>query len=416
MIKRNITPLLEEALADTPVLYLRGARQVGKSTLARQLLAQGRTGHYHTLDDPTVLSAVRDDPEGFLQAQRGAQEAGLLVLDEVQRAPALFLALKHLVDEDRRPGQYLLTGSAHVLLLPRIADALVGRMEVFTLWPFSQGERHGRVEQFVDAVFAEVLPPLAAVPPADLALWDLVVQGGFPEVQTRPQLRRKKAWYRAYLATLLERDVRDLSNIEGLTTLPRLMALLASRSAALVNHTELSRSIGVPLTTLKRYLSLLKLLFLIHELPVWSTNLSSRIVKAPKLLMGDTGLAAHLAGMETGAALAQAPLWGNLLENFVALELLKQATWSAGQPSLYHFRLHTGQEVDLVLEDAHGRVVGIEVKAATQVSSRDLGGLKTLSEHAGVRFHRGIVLYRGSEVVGFGPHLHAVPLPALWNW
>jgi hypothetical protein len=172
----------------------------------------------------------------------------------------------------------------------------------------------------------------------------------------------------------------------------------------------------VPLTTLKRYLSLLKLLFLIHELPVWSTNLSSRIVKAPKLLMGDTGLAAHLAGMETGAALAQAPLWGNLLENFVALELLKQATWSAGQPSLYHFRLHTGQEVDLVLEDAHGRVVGIEVKAATQVSSRDLGGLKTLSEHAGVRFHRGIVLYRGSEVVGFGPHLHAVPLPALWNW
>lgn len=416
MIKRNITPLLEEALADTPVLYLRGARQVGKSTLARQLLAQGRTGHYHTLDDPTVLSAVRDDPEGFLQAQRGAQEAGLLVLDEVQRAPALFLALKHLVDEDRRPGQYLLTGSAHVLLLPRIADALVGRMEVFTLWPFSQGERHGRVEQFVDAVFAEVLPPLAAVPPADLALWDLVVQGGFPEVQTRPQLRRKKAWYRAYLATLLERDVRDLSNIEGLTTLPRLMALLASRSAALVNHAELSRSIGVPPTTLKRYLSLLKLLFLIHELPVWSTNLSSRIVKAPKLLMGDTGLAAHLAGMETGAALAQAPLWGNLLENFVALELLKQATWSAGQPSLYHFRLHTGQEVDLVLEDAHGRVVGIEVKAATQVSSRDLGGLKTLSEHAGVRFHRGIVLYRGSEVVGFGPHLHAVPLPALWNW
>jgi predicted AAA+ superfamily ATPase len=416
MIKRNITPLLEEALADTPVLYLRGARQVGKSTLARQLLAQGRTGHYHTLDDPTVLSAVRDDPEGFLQAQRGAQEAGLLVLDEVQRAPALFLALKRLVDEDRRPGQYLLTGSAHVLLLPRIADALVGRMEVFTLWPFSQGERHGRVEQFVDAVFAEVLPPLAAVPPADLALWDLVVQGGFPEVQTRPQLRRKKAWYRAYLATLLERDVRDLSNIEGLTTLPRLMALLASRSAALVNHAELSRSIGVPPTTLKRYLSLLKLLFLIHELPVWSTNLSSRIVKAPKLLMGDTGLAAHLAGMETGAALAQAPLWGNLLENFVALELLKQATWSAGQPSLYHFRLHTGQEVDLVLEDAHGRVVGIEVKAATQVSSRDLGGLKTLSEHAGVRFHRGIVLYRGSEVVGFGPHLHAVPLPALWNW
>jgi hypothetical protein len=416
MIKRNITPLLEEALADTPVLYLRGARQVGKSTLARQLLAQGRTGHYHTLDDPTVLSAVRDDPEGFLQAQRGAQEAGLLVLDEVQRAPALFLALKRLVDEDRRPGQYLLTGSAHVLLLPRIADALVGRMEVFTLWPFSQGERHGRVEQFVDAVFAEVLPPLAAVPPADLALWDLVVQGGFPEVQTRPQLRRKKAWYRAYLATLLERDVRDLSNIEGLTTLPRLMALLASRSAALVNHAELSRSIGVPLTTLKRYLSLLKLLFLIHELPVWSTNLSSRIVKAPKLLMGDTGLAAHLAGMETGAALAQAPLWGNLLENFVALELLKQATWSAGQPSLYHFRLHTGQEVDLVLEDAHGRVVGIEVKAATQVSSRDLGGLKTLSHHAGARFHRGIVLYRGSEVVGFGPHLHAVPLPALWQW
>lgn len=411
MIRRNITSEVLAALADTPVVLIHGARQTGKSTLARQIAASEHPARYFTLDDATVLAATQMDPDGFVRALDGP-----VVIDEVQRAPELFRAIKAVVDLDRQPGRFLLTGSADVLLLPDLSESLAGRMEVITLWPFSQGELEGRAERFVDALFEAELPSLAPEgTEKEVGLWERVLRGGYPEVVARSSSRRRRAWFNAYITTILQRDVRDLANIEGLTTLPRLLALLAARSASLVNYSEISRSSGLPLSTLKRYMTLLEATFLLRTLPAWHANIGKRLVKAPKLLLNDTGLVAQLVGLSEVRIETDRTRLGALLENFVAIELVKQITWSERQPSLYHFRLQTGREVDLVLEDATGRLVGVEVKAGASVSGSDLKGLRALAEARPEAFHRGVVLYTGEEVVSFEPNLQAVPVQAVWQ-
>ncbi len=419
MIQRHLTPELREALADTPVVLLNGARQVGKSTLAQRLAVEGFGGaeavRYATLDDATVLAAAEADPDGFIRSFEGPA-----VIDEVQRAPGLFRAIKAVVDADRRPGRFLLTGSADVFLLPSVSESLAGRMEVLTLWPFSQGEIEGRREGFVDAVYGERLPDAVLgepVGPGDL--WGRVVRGGYPEALRRSSAKRRARWYESYVTTILQRDVRDLANIEGLTQMPRLLQLLAARTGALMNYSEVSRSSGLPNSTLKRYLALLQATYLVRELPAWSANLSKRLVKAPKGLVTDTGLAAELVGAsEEGGGISGAVdiVRGGLTETFVAMEIEKQRSWSRRRVTPYHFRTATGREVDVVLEDAAGALVGVEVKAATSVSGGDLKGLRALREARPDAFHRGVVLYGGDEVVAFEERLHAVPTAALWRW
>ena len=413
MIQRNIADEIRAALSDTPVVLLNGARQTGKSTLARQVAEEGFPGQelpvqYLTLDDATVLSATQADPDGFVQALEGP-----VVLDEVQRAPELFRAIKAEVDRGRRAGRFLLTGSADVLLLPNLSESLAGRMEILTLWPFSQGELAGRKERFVDALFEGDLTSVTA--PEGEALWERVLQGGYPEALTRSASKRRRAWFDAYVTTILQRDVRDLANIEGLAALPRLLMLLASRAAALLNYSEISRSSGLPNSTLRRYMTLLEATFLVQTVPAWSRNRSKRMVKSPKLLLADTGLASQLLGLGETVSETDRTRFGPLLENFVAMELRKQITWSERQPALYHFRLQTGQEVDLVLEDRAGRLVGVEVKAATSVGQRDFKGLRALAEAEPETFQRGVVLYAGEERVSFGGPMQAVPIRALWQ-
>jgi predicted AAA+ superfamily ATPase len=410
MIRRNITPSLCTALADTPVVLLIGARQTGKSTLVQEIAATVHPARYLTFDDAGVLAAAQADPAGFLA---GVDDA--IVLDEVQRAPELFLALKAAVDRDRRPGRFLLTGSANVLLLPHLAETLVGRMEVLTLWPFSQGEIEGVAEDFVDAVFANTLPRLTTVREEWSELLDRMLCGGYPEVLERPTEERRSAWFGSYITTLLQRDVRDLSHIEGLTAVPRLLALIAARTTALLNFSEVSRSIAMPYSTLKRYLALLETTFLLQPLPAWSSNLGKRLVKAPKVILSDTGLSASLLALNKDRLIADRVLAGPLLENFVAMELRKQAAWSQTRPQLFHYRTQTGQEVDIVLEDAAGRLVGIEVKASATVSAHDFKGLHALAEMVGQRFQRGVVLYTGVELLPFGQRFHALPVQALWR-
>jgi hypothetical protein len=411
MIQRHVEPLILAGLADSPVVLLIGARQTGKSTLIQSPAFQKAERRFITFDDANNLASAKADPAGFLNAYPEP-----LTLDEIQRVPELFLAIKASVDRNRVPGRYLLSGSANVLFLPRVADSLAGRMEVITLWPFSQGEIEGLREGFIDAVFSPKLPALKPLEKWDerIELRRRTISGGFPEVLSRSGAERKNAWYGSYLTTILQRDVRDLSRIEDLTVMPRLLSVLAARTACLLNAADISRASGIVQTTLKRYLSLLRTLFLFQELPAWSINVGKRYVKMPKAFLSDTGLAAHLLHLTDERLVQEPALWGALLENFVGMELRKQAAWSKEHPQLFHWRTHGQQEVDLVLE-AGGRLVGIEVKAGTTVTLDDFKGLRALADDAGRRWVRGIVLYSGSQLLPFGGNLVAMPVSALWR-
>jgi predicted AAA+ superfamily ATPase len=340
-------------------------------------------------------------------------------LDEVQRVPGLFLPIKQMVDRNRIPGRYLLTGSANVALLPRLADALVGRMEVLTLWPLSQVELQqtgleGYGESVVDRWFRDQGSPCLGVPQDNERLWQRILSGGYPEPLARSTKSRREAWYESYVTTILQRDIRDLSHIEGLADLPRLLSLVVARAGGLANTSELTRASGLPNTTLKRYLTLLEGTYLVQRLPAWSGNLSKRLVKAPKLFPNDTGLMAHLLHTDETRLRSAPVMRGPLLETFVLSEITKQLGWSSTRARIYHFRTHVGDEVDFVLEDSAGRCVGIEVKAAASVGPREMRGLRLLQETLGERFVRGVLLYTGQELVPFDTRLHAVPVSELW--
>jgi uncharacterized protein len=410
MYQRHLADALRTALADTPVVLLQGARQVGKSTLAREFVADGTLARYITLDDLTVLGAVQADPAGFV--------AGLgdepVAIDEVQRVPELLLALKVAVDRDRRPGRFLLTGSANVLQLPRVADSLAGRMAVLTLRPLSQGELDDRPERFLDALFADA-PPRASDVLDRATIITRVLRGGFPEAVARADAARRAAWFDAYITTMLGRDVRDISRIEDLGSFPRVLRLLAARATGLLNFADVARDLSMPASTVKRYAALLDRTFLTEALPAWSAGLGPRLTKAPKIMIADTGLLAHLLGLGAQRLVDNPASLGALLENFVAIELLKQAGWSSSRVQLFHLRAHTGREVDLLLERGDGRIVGVEVKAAATVRPEDFAGLRWLADGRPRQFHRGVVLYLGRDVVPLGERLHAVPLSALWR-
>jgi predicted AAA+ superfamily ATPase len=411
LFPRNLLTCLDEALSDTPVVLLNGARQTGKSTLVQALPDLGYATQYVTLDDATALSAARSAPADFV--------AGLgdrVILDEVQRAPELFVALKAATDRKRQPGRFLLTGSADVLMLPTIAESLAGRMEVLTLRPLSQGEIEGVCEGFVDGLFSRAPVELAGSVPTREEIVQRVLVGGYPESLARATARRRRAWFGSYINTILQRDVRDITSIEGLADLPRLLALLAARSGSLLNLADVARNAALPQSTVRRYVTLLEMTFLVEQVPAWSRNLGKRLSKSPKLMLGDTGLSAYLLGVDDAADPDPGTVLGPLLENFVAMEIRKQSAWSRTQPRLYHFRTSADQEVDLVLEDSKGRIAGVEVKASLTVTERDFRHLQLLSELLGKRFMMGVVLYTGADAIRFGENLWAMPVSSLWQW
>lgn len=404
MYARHLLPEIEDALSDTPVMLIVGARQVGKSTLAVQI-AEGRA--HLTLDDLSTLDAARRDPVGFVRTLPDR-----VLIDEIQRAPELLLPIKASVDRDRRSGRYVLTGSANVLTLPKVADSLAGRVSIQHLWPLSQGELAGTREDFAAVLFSDTTP--GAHTPDDLT--ERVLRGGYPEVVTRASERRRAAWFEDYLTTLIQRDVLDLSRISGTTELPRLLTLLAARAGNLLNNSDLARDANLNNVTLTRYTSLLRALYLVDTLPAWASNVGKRLIKAPKVFLPDSGLAAHLLGVSAERAAQHRALLGPLLENFVVGEIARQLGWSRVRARLYHYRTASNQEVDALLETPDGRVAGIEVKAAATVTAKDFGGLRALQQDVGARFQRGVVLYTGERVLPFGEKLYAVPFGALWQW
>jgi len=411
MIRRNVTDYLLQALTDTPVVLVNGARQTGKSTLVESPELTERSRQYLTFDDPGVLVAAKRDPNGFV--------AGLttqVTLDEVQHVPELFPAIKVAVDRKREPGRFLLTGSANVLLLPKLSESLAGRIEVLTLWPFSQGEMKGVRESFVDALFSKRTAWRAeksSMVRRD-ELFEKVLSGGYPPLVTRHTEARRKAWFQSYLMTILQRDVRDISNISDLTAVPRLLSVVAGRAGGLLNFADLSRSLSLPQTTLKRYFALLETTFLVQLLQPWSVNTAQRVIRTPKIYLNDTGLLAHVLGLTLDRLELDAGMAGGILENFMLMELRKQASWSETQPQFFYWRTASGQEVDIVLENSAGHLVGVEVKASATLNSSDVRGLQALASAAGRRWIRGVVLYAGTDVVPFAGNLHGVPASLLW--
>ena len=421
LFERHIADAVREALTDTPVVCLRGPRQSGKTTLAQHLANGSPPRAYVTLDDDATRAAAQADPVGFL-----AGLPGPTTIDEVQRAPELALALKAAVDADRRPGRFLLTGSAGGPLWAPFAEALVGRMETHTLWPLSQGEMAGVRETFVERAFAADLSAIGAQqpsgPPPQVSLEPetprqllatRLCAGGFPEAVAR-KARRRHAWFDAYVEGITQRDIRDLASIVRGPELSRLLAMLASRASQPVNFADLSRSLSIPQTSLKRYVALFEATFLIRFLPAWTANIGKRLVKAPKLIFNDLGLLAHLLATDPDRLDANPTLFGPALENLVAAELGKQLGWSAKQCRLHHFRTHSGIEVDLVLESSAGDIVGIEVKAGASLRPSAARGLRTLAGFAGKQFACGIILYAGTASVPFGNRIRALPIDALW--
>jgi predicted AAA+ superfamily ATPase len=407
MFQRNLMPDLREALRDTPVTMLIGPRQSGKSTLAEALVDELDDARYRTLDRGLTLTAALDDPAGFVAGPERTQ-----VIDEVQRAPDVLREIKASVDRDRRPGRFVLTGSADVLTLPRVAETLAGRMEVLRLWPLSQGEIEGRREAFLDALLAGEPDALAGAG-APIGREDLVARvtaGGFPEAVARSGARRSR-WFESYLDTVLTREVREIANVAGLGDLPRLMLSLAARSTGLLNYADLGRDLGMPQTTLKRYLGLLETAFLVRRVPAWFRNIGKRLIKSPKLILTDSGLLAHL--LDGGRGVERS--FGAVLESFVLMELVKQAGVSEARPAVHHYRSAEGLEVDAVIEPAGGPVCAVEVKAAATLASRDLRGLRSLAEALGDDFGAGVVLHTGAEAERLGPKIWALPLPTLWS-
>ena len=403
---RWIAPRIAEALLDTPVVLLSGPRQAGKTTLVRQMAGQGL--RYLTLDDELTLMSAREDPVGMIRSLDRA------VIDEIQRAPGLLLAIKKSVDEYRRPGRFLLTGSANLMALPAVADSLAGRMETLSLLPLSQSEIEGHASNWIDSAFAGSVPATHA-PALGADLVERVLRGGYPEAVSRASEKRRVAWARQYMDAILQRDVRDVASIDKLDQLPRFLRALAQTAGQMCNYTQLGGQCGLDGKTAARYVGVFEQMYLLRRVDVWARNRLNRVVKTPKLQFVDSGLLAMLQDLGSVAVQQDRSRFGHVLESFVFGELLKHTTTAQGDYALMYYRDADKVEVDVVIENAAGQLVGVEVKAAATVRDSDLRGLRKLASLAQGQFKMGVLLYDGSETLPLGDGIWAAPLSSLWG-
>ena len=409
MLPRGLQSALDEAMKDTPVVCLLGPRQCGKSTLVRAL-APAR--QYFTLDDANLLAAAIKDPGGFV-----SQLPATVTLDEVQRAPEILLAIKRAVDENRRPGRFLLTGSANLLQLPHLPDSLAGRMECLYLHPLAEAEKSWSAGSFLARWLAGDLSDsmLREDHMLPSSLPGRIVSGGYPEPQGRG-FARARQWHRQYLRAVIERDVHDVARVRDSSEIARLLEILALQTAGLLNATALSNDLRLDRQTIDRYLAVLEKLFLIRRLPPWHRNSAKRLIKTPKVHLVDTGLAASLAGISAEDWLTRRDKFGHLLESFVLQQLIAQAGWTDPDLRFWHYRDKDQKEVDVVLTRG-SKVWGVEVKASATLHAADGNGLRRLAAQSGSDFQGGIVFYDGKSILQLdGPKFMAVPIELLWKW
>lgn len=408
LIERGLADVVADAMASARAVALLGPRQAGKSTLARVLAAGPLPGEYLTLDDEPLRAAARTDPQGFVAAL-----GPRTVIDEVQRAPELLLAIKSRLDRDLAPGQFLLTGSANLRQIPAVADALPGRVDYLTLWPLTQGEIAGRREDVLDRWFAGEIAQVTGAAAGRCEYADLLLAGGFPEARVRAGASRVR-FFDSYVTSIVDRDVADAARVHDPAAVGTLLRLIAARSGALARYEALARDTGLDGKTVKSHLDVLERLFLIRIRRPWHVNLGQRQVKAPKLYVSDPGLLAGLIGADARRLRDDGGFAGALMETFVATELERQASWSDQPLSFWHFRAGE-REVDTIIERPSGDVVGIEVKASATVRGRDFTGLVHLRDRLGSRLRAGIVVYAGQRTLPFGERLWALPLSGLWG-
>lgn len=408
LFPRSLEPVIREALADTAVVCLLGPRQCGKTTLVRQL-APDRA--YVSLDEHNYHQTALADPAGFVASLPDA-----VTLDEVQRAPVLLPAIKHAVDRDRRPGRFMLTGSANLLLVPTVTESLAGRMEIAQLHPLTESEKARAPGRFLSDLLNGAIEPgiRQEAMPEGPSLPDRLVAGGYPEPLTRTPVRSRQ-WHRQYLHSIIDRDVQDVARVRDAHELARLLELLALRSAGLLNTSSLANTLGLDRSTVNHYVAVLERLFLVRRLPAWHRNPAKRLIRSPKVHLLDSGLAATLADLTAYDWLGRRDRMGHLLESFVVQQLTAQATWTEPDLRFWHYRDKDRVGVDIVITRGQ-KTWGIEVKAARGITSGDGKGLVRLANRCGEDFESGVLLYAGRDRLPLADkRMLAVPLSEMWE-
>jgi predicted AAA+ superfamily ATPase len=397
---------IKQALKTRRVILLSGARQCGKTTLAKQIASPNAT--YLTLDDLTLKQAAESDPHNFVKHQEN-----LLIIDEVQRVPTLLPAIKKVVDEDTRPGQYLLTGSANIQSLPGVQESLAGRIRKIRLRPLSQGELQGRLPHFFEKAFNE---SFTNIPPCERdTLLEYAFRGGFPEALTLKEKERRQ-WHKDYLDALIERDLKDITKIHRYDAMQELIRILSAWSSKFMDVSAIGRGLSIQRPTVESYMNALEALYLIERVKPWTKTDYGRVGKQTKVFMADCGLMASILGWQLEQVKLDSDRLGKLIETFVFNELASHIDASNGQYQLFHYRDREKREIDFLIERDDHLILGLEVKASSTVGANDFKHLKwfqanMLKEDNFI----GLVLYAGERAMSFGPHLWALPFNALWS-
>lgn len=407
-LARNITQDLILNIQNAPITLLNGVRQSGKSTLLKELQKQGIVSEYITLDSLETQALLLESPEKYLESLPNGT-----AIDEIQRMPEVFLSIKKVVDENRTAGRFVLSGSANILLLPKLADSLAGRMQINTLYPFSIGEKNGIKENFIDWAFdQDSTLKREKTPKID---WeDMVLNTGFPD-SYKSSGKILENWYQAFETTLIQKDIRELSDIEKLGYIPKLLRLTAGRVASTISYSDLARSLEISNMSVKRYLELLRALYLILEVPAWSGSYTKRLTKSPKIFFLDNGFLGYQLGLDKNYLLKNREMFGKMLENLIATELIKQISWSEVRPKIYHFREVSGEEIDIILENRRGEMVAIEIKSSNRIKPEYLKNLNKFKEKMGEKVLKSILVYTGDQVEIIGKDTFVLPADRLFG-